>query len=329
MALRLVPLAILAGSAISGSGGVVVGAVGGMQIWQANIQIGLHGARYEQRYVTHLAEVNRTNRALQALGLTQESGQRDVIFRMRDFLELHDKQVRVNEYLILDGVEGSNTPIVGMARLDPDVAKWVRGVVGSLVAGGVTRAALPIAAKKLAKSSTGTAIKSLRGAAEKSSVRAFFGGGSLAAGGGGEKLGGLVLKAAGAGPGLLVAGVMVKNEGTKARSEADKHLTDVDVAIAELEKRDQIFRGVRKRAHELDNVLVRLASRATAALDLLESEPFIMDVHGKRLQNALILVKSVADVVGAPVADENGNIDKNVDALIIKYRDANTEAAHA
>lgn len=329
MVLPLVPLVIIIGSGITGAGGVVAGAVGGVQVKRARTQIRHHTTRYENRHTTHLAKVDRANAALQSLGRTQERAQRDVIFRMRDFLERHAKQVRAHEHLILDGVDDSNTQVVGMAKLDPDVAGWVRGVVGSALVGGAIPAVLRKAVTQLAKASTGTPISDLRGAAAERATQAFFGGGSLASGGGGMALGATVLNVAVAGPSFLIAGLTVKNRGTKARTEADNLRTAVDVAIAQLDVRYQLLRGVRKRAHELDDILIRLVSQATNALDLLESEPFDIDAHGKRLQAALVLVKSVRDVATAPVADEDGNLDTNTEQLIFNYRDARKETADA
>jgi hypothetical protein len=337
MVLPRVPLAIIIGSGITGCGGVVAGAVGGVQVKRARTQIRHHTTRYENRHTTHLAEVERANAALQSLGRTQERAQRDVIFRMRDFLERHAKQVRAHEHLILDGVHDSNTTqVVGMAKLDPDVAGWVRGVVGSVLVGGAAPAVLCKAVTQLAKASTGTPISDLRGAAAERATLAFLGGGSLASGGGGMALGATVLNVAVAGPSVLIAGpsvliagLTVKNRGTKARTEADNLRTAVDVAIAQLDVRDQLLRGVRKRAHELDNILNRLVSQATNALDLLESEPFDIDAHGKRLQAALVLVKSVRDVATAPIADEDGNLNTNTEQLIFDYRDARKETADA
>ena len=113
----------------------------------------------------------------------------------------------------------------------------------------------------------------------------------------------------------------MKNRGTKASTQASKVRGEVEVAIAELDARDQVLHGVRARTREVDSILVQLLSRATDALDLLESEPFCVDTHAERLQAALILVKSVRDVATAPIADDEGNLSKSTEQLIIKYRD--------
>lgn len=327
MAIPRVPLLIFAGSALAAGTGVVAGAAGLVQTGVARRQNKVHAARYEERHSTHLQAVAVTNTALQVFGRTQEAAQREVIFRMRDFLERQAKQVRAHEHLILDGVDGSNTRVVGMAKLDPDVAGWVQGIVNSVAAGRATPGAVRTGVTKLARASTGTPIADLSGAAAEKATLAFLGGGSIKSGGGGIKLGSTVLKVATVSPIILIAGLTVLNQGVRARTESDAFRTDVDVAIAQLDGRDELLRGVQERTRELDEILSRLASRAADALDLLESEPFSIDLHAQRLQAALVLVKAVRDVATAPVANETGDLDESTDPLIFKYRDRATEAA--
>ncbi|MFE5908727.1 hypothetical protein ACFQ6B_06520 [Streptomyces wedmorensis] len=330
MVLPLVPLVVIIGSGVMGGGGVVAGAVGTLQVKRAEARMQHDRARFETRHTAHRAQVDRTNVALQTFGRSQERAQHEVVCRMRDFLERHSKQVRAHEHRILDGVDASNiNQVAGMAKLDPDVAGWARGAVYTALVAGATPVVLRKSASQLAKASTGTPIVNLRGAAAERALRAFFGGGSRASGGGGEALGTTVLKVSAVGPSALVAGLTMKNRGSKARAEADSQRTRADDAIARLDLLDERFRGVRKRAHELDDILGRLISQATSALDLLESEPFDFDAHGKRLQTALVLVTSVVKVASAPVADEDGNLDMSTERLIFNYRDARKETPDA
>lgn len=330
MVLPLVPLVIVIGGSVTGAGGVVAGTVGGVQIWGAQARLRFHSDRYEVRYATHLKKVDRTIEALRTLGQTQERALCDVIFRMRDFLVRHAKQVRAQEHLVLDGFDSSSIPVIGMAKLDTDVASWVQGVIASVVAGHATRSALQASVVELAKASTGTAISTLRGAAAKNATLAFLGGGSLVAGGGGMALGATMLNVATAGPTILTTGLMVKNQGAKARASADRLRTDVDVAIAHIDTRDQLLRGVHDRACELNDILSGLISAATAAVDLLESEPFDIDddLQARQLQTALILVKSVREIATAPVADDGYTLNEGTEQLIFTYRDLRTEAGN-
>jgi hypothetical protein len=329
--LPIVPLVIVVGSSIAGGVGVVAGSVGGVQIRKAKMNFELHEARYEKRYTVHRNKVDLTNETLQAYGATQELVQRDVIYRMRDFLELHGKQVRANEHLILDGVVGSNEQSPIATKLDLDVVSLVGGLIGSTAAAAAVPIALRTAVSELGKASTGTAIKTLNGVAAENAILAFFGGGSRSTGGGGMKLGAPMLPIAGAGTGLLIAGLTVKARGTNVQTTADEHRTELDVAIANMERRDELLLGLQKWAHEQDDILIRLASQATESLNFLESEPFNIELHAERLQAALILVKSIGEllaslVVTAPIFHEDDNIDGNPLQLTLKYRDLNTES---
>lgn len=321
MSSRAVPIVLIVAGGAAAVGGVTAGTVGGVQIGRAQTRIKNQTAKHEARHEAHLEMVDQTNVALRTLGDTQTRALREIIHRMRDFLVRHAKQVRTHEHLILDGVDGANSRVVGLAAMDPDLAGWVRGIVGAAGAGVTTPFALSAAVVKYASASTGTPISTLSGAAATNARLAFLGGGSLQSGGGGMKLGRTAGGVAAIGPALLVAGIAVKNQGTKARTEAERHKTEVEVSIAALDTRDQLLRGVQERAGELEVLTQRMIARAEAALDALESEPFDMSLHAERLQTALILVKSVREVATAPVADEAGNIDAGTQRLIFTYRD--------
>lgn len=328
MAVPLVPAALIVGGGITGLGGVAAGTVGGVQIRNARARIHRQEARHATRHEAHLETVETTNEALHRFGRTQERALGEVIHRMRDFLVRHAKQVRANEHLILDGVDGASVRVMSLSKLDPDVAGWVRGVVGAAGAGVATPVALSAAVVKYASASTGTPISELTGAAAEKARLAFLGGGSLKSGGGGIRLGKTAGSVVTVGPALLVAGLAVKNQGTKARTEADRHQTEVEIAVATFDTRDELLRGVQERARELDLLLNRMMSQAADALDLLESESFDIAVHAERFQTALILVKSVREVATAPVADEDGNIDVGTEQLMFTYRDGVKESAN-
>ncbi|WP_347124448.1 hypothetical protein [Microbacterium sp. SY138] len=311
---------LIIGGGAAAMGGVAAGTVGGVQIGRAQKRIKMQASKHDARLEVHLQMVDQTNVALRMLGDTQTHAQRVIIHRMRDFLVRHAKQVRTHEHLILNGVDGANLRVFSLSPMDSDLAGWVRGVVGAASAGATMPFALSAVVVKYASASTGTPISTLSGAAAKNARLAFLGGGSLQSGGGGVKLGKTAGGLAAIGPAVLLAGVAVKNQGTKARTEAERHKTEVEVSIAALDTRDQLLRGVQERAQELQVLIGRMVARAEDALDRLESEPFDMSLHAELLQTALVLVKSVREVATAPVADEEGNIDAGTQSLIFTYR---------
>ena len=329
MALQRVPLAIIIGGVVTVSSGVAAAATGTVQMHRAKRANRTQAERYGERYSTHQSVVLRTNECLHSFGETQVRARNEVTFRMREFLERNAKQVQANEHLILDGVDDSNTRVVGMAKLDADVAGWVHGVVTAVNAGRAAPSLAKAGVFKLARASTGNRIANLNGAAAEKATLAFFGGGSIKSGGGGIKLGGQMLNIVRITPMVLIFGLTVRSKGLTAKVKAEEFRSEVDVEIARLNARDELMGGVTLRVHELDDILVRLIGKATDALDLLESEEFVMPAQAERLQAALILQRAVRDVAVAPIAKENGELDETTDDLIFKYRERETEAPDA
>lgn len=314
-------MALLIVGGITATGGVTAGTIGGVQLGRAQKRIKRQASRHEASQRVHLETVDRTNAALEQLGDAQTRALLQIVHRMRDFLVRHSKQVRANEHLILEGLEGAEPRVVPMDALDANISGWVRGIIGAASAGVATPFALRAAVVRYANASTGTPISTLSGAAATNARLAFLGGGSLQSGGGGVKLGKTAGGIAAVGPALFVAGLAVKNQGTKARTEAERHGAQVEISIAALVTRDQLLRGVQERAQELQLLIDRMIERAKNVLDVLESEPFDISLHAVRLQAALLFVKSVREVATASVADEDGNIDSGTQRLIFTYRD--------
>ncbi|WP_146084299.1 hypothetical protein [Rathayibacter sp. AY1F6] len=321
MVLPLIPLAIVVATTVSGAGGGAAGIWGGAQIKKARADRKAHQAAYEARHEIHVAAVEETNQCLRALGSTQERAHREVILRMKAFLVRHNKQVRASEHLILDGIDGADQQVLGLAKLDADVAGWVRGVVGSTIAGVAAPIVMRTGVASFAAAGTGTAISGLGGAAATSATLAWLGGGSLAAGGGGMALGATMLNVAVIGPTALIAGLTVKNRGTREKSAAAAYQTQIEIGIAQLDARNGLLLAVQERVGEVDSILARLISESAAAIDLLESEPFEVERHAERFQKAVVLVKAVRDVATAPIIDEDVDLDERTSELVLKYRE--------
>ncbi len=319
MSLPVRVIVILGGSVVTAGGGIWAGTVGARQIRRAQRQIDRQTAAYDQRYGSHLSRVDQTNDLLRRLGDTQERALAAVIHRMRDYLERHERLVKASEHLILDGLDDANVPVVGLTRLPQDVTSWARGIVGSVGAGVATSGAMKATIARFGKASTGSAIASLQGIAAKNAAAAWWGGGSLASGGGGMALGKVVQQAPLVGPAVLIAGLTVKNQGTKAKTSAEQHRVEVALETARLDLRDEKLRAVDTRAGEVDGILSRLIEEAVRALDALESKTTDA-IPPEPFQRAMILVKSVRDVATAPIADEQGELDEHTDELIMRFR---------
>lgn len=311
---------ILGGAALTAGGGVWAGTVGAVQIRRAQKRIDSQAAVYSARYDLHLERVDETNQQFQTLGVTQERALHEVIYRMRDYLERHERQVKASEHLIFDGLDSVNRPIVGLTRLPQDTVAWIQGTIGSLGAGVLTSGAAKAAIARFGSASTGRALGSLRGAAAQRATQAWWGGGSIASGAGGMALGRYVQYAPLTGPAILVAGLAVKNEGSKAKTAAEQHRGELEIEMANLDARDDLLRAVRERILEVDRVLGRMIVKAVAGVAALEAETADNGIPAEAFQKAMILVTSVRNIATAPIADEQGRLDEQTGELILRYR---------
>lgn len=312
--------AILIGVGVAtGGSGVALGGQGARDLKRSKDRLKEAGLGYERRRAQTEDALAATNSALEALGKQQRHAFVDVLVRMGDFLRRHEQQARESERLLVEGVDATMTKIPGLRSLGVDAVAWIGGALGSAAAGAGAGAGITAAANSFGVASTGAAISGLTGVAAESATLAFLGGGSLASGGGGMALGAMALNFVTIGPALLVGGLAVKGQGTKAITRARESEAKIAVAVAELDETDTRLKGVDARAAELRGLLTDLTSRALEALDLLESEPFDPLRHAARFQRAMTLVMAVRDVVATPIVDSEGKLDERSANLTIRY----------
>ncbi|OBY31838.1 hypothetical protein [Mycolicibacter kumamotonensis] len=321
MVLPLIPLALITVGAVTGGGGVALGGKGAWDMKKARDQVDAARKRYEKSRSQTAEAVEVTNGRLEALGGQQQRALIDVVVRMAEFLRRHERQVRENERLLVDGIDVTISRMSGIAGLDVDPISWALGAVGSVTTAIGTGAGVYAAAGSFGAASTGAAISGLSGAAAESATVAFLGGGSVAAGGGGMALGATALNFVTVGPALLVGGLVTQMQGAKAATKARAVQADVAVELAKLDAFAVRLDAVDTRVAEVSSVLNALTRRATAALDLLESEQFDPKAHADRFQQALVLALSVRDVAAAPVVDAEGDVPNESANMTVKYRE--------
>lgn len=320
MALPLLPLVLIGIGAVGGAGGGGFAVKGGYNIKKANQRIKKAAALYEQERAVLEEHEAATNGALKDLGVQQEDAIHAVVDRMAEFLRRHEKLVAESEKLLVDGLESAPGQVDLGQGLGQDAISWMRGVVGSAVTGVGINAGITSAVTTFAAASTGTAISTLSGAAATNATLAFLGGGSLAAGGGGMAVGAAALNFVTIGPALLVSGLVVAGQGEKAKTKASENEAEVNVAIAEMQATKEKFGAVVTRAGELKGLLAELVTRATSAIDQLESEPFEPERHASRFQQALTLTMAVRDVASTQVVDQSGELNEETSTFKVKYR---------
>lgn len=326
MVVPLLPAVLIGTGVVTGASGLLLGLKGGHGIKKANDRIRKAGERYEvERRILEEHQL-LTNEALKALGAHQAEANVLVVERMVHFLQRHEKQVSESEKLLVDGLESGPGSVVIGGDLGQDAISWMRGIVGSAITGVGVNAGITTAVTSFAVASTGTAISTLSGAAATNATLAFLGGGSLASGGGGMVVGAAALNFVTIGPALLVSGLVVAGQGEKAKTKAIENEAAVNVAIAEAQATRTAFDGIVTRADEIEMLLDQLVSRATSALDLLESEPFDPEHHAARFQQALTLTFAVRDVASAQVVDDSGGLNPESSKFKIRYRTLIKEA---
>ena len=241
------------------------------------------------------------------------------------WLRAHAKEVRESDRLLADGLEASLALIPATPGHEADIVGWVTGASSTAIAGLGTAGAISRAVEKYGVAGTGAKITDLTGAAKEKAAAAFRGGGPIKDGGGGIALGNRATRAAVGGVTLLAAGYTCKIQGTRALTRAEDFVTQVQVALAELDLQDAKLRAVVQRADELTDVLTRLDLRAKAAMDRLESLTFDPDEHMDALGEAVELVKAVQGVAQAPLINERGDLSEQSETLRIRYREMNRE----
>lgn len=324
-----IPVILIGVGVATGGSGIALGGKGANDIKRSKGRLKEAGQSYERRRAQTEDALAATNTALDALGEQQRRALVDVVARMGDFLRRHERQVRGSERLLVEGVDATMTKVPGLGGLDVDAVAWIAGALGSAAVGAGAGAGVAAAASSFGVASTGAALSGLTGAAAESATLAFLGGGSLASGGGGMALGATALNLATIGPALLVGGLVVKGQGTKAITRAREFEAKIAVAIAELDETDSRLEGVDARAAELRELLTDLTARALEALELLESEPFDPPRHAARFQRAMALVIAVRDVAAAPIVDTEGELEERSANLIIRYKALTQEAQDA
>jgi hypothetical protein len=304
---------------VTAAGGVALGAKGTRSIVTAQGRIGEASARHGEERAAFENHWRETNDKLIVLGNCQARAFELVVGRMADFLRRNEKLVNEAGRLLVDGIEPIQRQLTIESTLGQEPRAWINGIFASTRTGIGLNKGLRVGAKDYAKASTGTPISKLSGAAEKNALNAFFGGGSKAAGGAGKVVGQRALVAATVGPAVLVSGLLVMMQGEKAKTGARAYESSVNIEIGEMAQMRARFDAIGIRAAEIEHVLDKLVDRATAALDLLESEPFT--VHREvPFRQAMSLAIAVRDVAMAQVINGPGDLDDEITQLKLKYR---------
>lgn len=328
MVVPLIPLTIWGITAVTGGIGAVLGGKGALEMARAKKEIDHSKTTYQYEWEQLEKYADEVNLELVRLGELQALSVEKILDRLANFLRTHDKEIALSEKLLLDGMNTASDKYEIPRARTYESAQWLRGTVGSLVAGAGTRAAVKATVIQLAKASTGTAIKTLSGAAAKNATLAAIGGGSLAAGGGGMAAGVVLLNVVTIGPGILITGFTIAQSGEKEKTRATIVKAEIATELEKLNFTQTALEAIHSRTSELRDILSELIDRAEAALDELESEPFDPQNHAERFKLALVTALGVKDVAAAQVIGDDGQLNDETTSITLKYRPLEWSTKH-
>lgn len=325
MRLKPVPTALLAAGILAGTAGTTLAAAGAKNELDARRRERLAEEHYLERRSLSDRRRGETHQRLAGLARLQQESYADAVQRMIAFLKRNERNVRQSDLSVIDRLEVVAAPMPQPAPRDIDVEAWMVAAAGTAAVARGTSAAIRQGIHRYGVASTGRPIAELAGAAKEKATLALLGGGSRKSGGGGIALGTKVQYVAVAGPTLLTAGVAAKLHGTMALTRAKQFEAEAAVACADLDLADEYLSGVDRRIDEVSRVLTALRSLAVAALDELESEAFVADLHAERFQKAMTLAKAVQEVASTPLIDADGVLTNSSETLTVTYRSMTRE----
>jgi len=306
-------------TAATGAAGIGAGGKGVVDMNKARSINSQAQTKYEDALAKHDQRIAGTDSRIARLGQAQQAAVEAVSERFTRWLCEHEQQTRLLDRDVAAGIAAQQRVVDRPGAVRVNAANVVTGGVQAVGLGVAARAGAVQAVKQIGVASTGTAIKTLSGAAAQKATLAALGGGAVAAGGGGIAVGATVLNVATIGPGVLVAGIQLNKTGGRALTEAAKYSARIDVAVAEMKRQANVLTGIDARTTELLDALCAMRRRAEGHLAQLEAVEFDPHRHTDLFVTALTLVKGVAELVSARVINEQGDLDPASAGLAVKY----------
>jgi hypothetical protein len=208
------------------------------------------------------------------------------------------KKARVNRPDILDRLDPPATEFQAWEAASISLGKHGANVAGAALTGVGTAQSVYTLVGLLGTASTGTAISSLSGAAATNATLAWLGGGSLITGGLGVAGGAAVMGGAVLGPAILASGIYAAIMAEKVKTENEKMIAEMQVAMAEIEKRKVYLMLVRERCWELYRS-IKVIEKSLLSLLETSSVSVVEDLY-----RVAKVAKGLSEVLKTPVIPE-------------------------
>ncbi len=237
-----------------------------------------------------------------------------------EYLERMNQKSKTKEYEFLKEIDIKQEELNDLKVIDMEASDVIKTVsTGVKYAAGGLKSVTSLVGF-FGKAGTGTAIRSLHGAAAKKALLASFG--RFAPAGWKVFAGTAVLGAGAVAVAWLTIGSLASSFYADKATKATQYLADVQQWAAETEQSWIVLDGLKSRVLELQNVTEELEQRAI--VELADLEPYVdsFDPNDKKqvkeFQEAAIMVKSMSELAQTPILDEDGNFNENAKIVMAK-----------
>jgi hypothetical protein len=278
---------------------------------------------YKDTMEENEARRESANNELTAFGRVRLESLQDTVGVFLSYLKIMkhnftEKEYELSGVINLKDEEVNSMESVELTARESLEATAVAGSVAAAAIAGVPTAVTG-AVSALATASTGTAISTLHGAAAYNATMAWLGGGSMATGA--TTLTAITGVSAGVFA-LAAIGVVAGMHYSKKLAAATKNYEEMCEYREKAECAWALMDGIVKRAHELQNITLKLRECIHNQLNLLE--PLIYDFvaddpyYVETFQQTALLVKTMSELSQIPVLDEKGYVSQSSKLEIVK-----------
>lgn len=314
----MLPLIVIAGSAIAGAHGLYKSATAAVDHSKAN-EINEDAEGVVRKSLARVEEKRQeTNDVLTDYGSRKLRSFQGPI---ADFISTFGRLKNVEEISTpeLEKLQMGDFSMQALDDLKRDYQLLMDSGVG-LGAGLTGGAALAFGAYNgtmlLATASTGTAISSLGGVAATNATLAWLGGGSIASGGGGMALGSAVLGGLIAGPALLIFGHILGNKADAALSDAKSNMERARTLEKEALLAAENLANIKGITSLANDTFSKVTSRLRKSVRELEAA---IQANGDDYQTystesraavfrAVKFAQLIKAMIDTPILDENGTL---------------------
>ncbi|MRJ02041.1 MAG: hypothetical protein GXO19_04130 [Epsilonproteobacteria bacterium] len=203
-----------------------------------------------------------TNEELESLNQLKRELAEGTLKRAIKYLENHNQLSYLRQHLSNTG-QKENLPTKDFTS--KSAAATITSILQGTMKGVASRQMAMYIAKQIGVASTGTAIKTLSGAAAERAALSWLGGGALEAGGGGLALGTTLLSGLSLGVGILFTGISLDN---KMAQELEKMIRQEREIIGKYKSKERELDTIVEKSHLLKQKLNIVASRLERELRL-------------------------------------------------------------